>query len=268
MSGPKFRLKANRVLLFLALHGPCIKAEMEKELAIDHPTMHKIVKELATRHVIHPYSTNNPIVKRYDLTEAGLLELITLLRKDELKTIDRLAAKYTALLPRIFDAWPVFNKLGAGDAARIRLVDVAKKNLRMLAPDFLAGLKMYPTDSQGHISELDGAKDPEAVFPYLMDYVMDSFWDPESQFGLATPESWERTLAKDAVLRKKALDVILERETARIHSRSQQIKNLGGKELKFSKDMTFGEISDVFLDMSRMAQELIDHKVETERKKL
>jgi hypothetical protein len=96
-------------------------------------------------------------------------------------------------------------------------------------------LKVKTIDSQGHHSELDGSKNPESVIPYILDYAMDSFWDPEAQFGLATPESWEKTLTKDAVLRKKALEVILKRETIRIRSRSQQIKNLGGEGLVLVK---------------------------------
>lgn len=173
----------------------------------------------------------------YDLSPRGLGRLISHLNPAKSSAIfDRLAEKYRNLLPGIFDMWPLLNQIGAGELARIRIVDISPI-ITLPSSDELAD----PTK----IIESYGTRNPEALTRYFIDEATDTFWDPGghlfTEAAIRTADAWAATLTKNEALKKKAMGVILRRETARIRSRSQQIKNLGGQGLALST----GEAQDV-----------------------
>jgi len=209
--GPKFQAKAYRILAFIAARGPVHKGEIEKAMRpkIDHPTIHKVVKQLASLHAIEAYPTENPIVHRYGLTPIGLIILIRQLKPEEdHAAFDQLAEKHGGKLPRILDIWADISKGERGRMVRQRLQMFAKNTIKLW-------------------SEYQAITGSSEV---LVRKLMDDFWDPEGDpidlIGFLDRDVWMAVLKENEMMRSRAMEVIQGRMQLVLDRRTKEIETL------------------------------------------
>jgi hypothetical protein len=120
---PSLDEKKNRVLLFIALNGPVNKSQIEKSIKprIDHPTIHKVVKDLYLAKLIRVSRKENIIIKYYDLTKWGLVTLIARYDQKTPLSFQKLAKKHVDLYPEVLGLWPAIVRAGIEDLAKMKL---------------------------------------------------------------------------------------------------------------------------------------------------
>lgn len=186
MVGPKLLKKAKRILLFVALNGTINRSQIEKKIKpkIDHPTIYKAIALLEQNGLIKEKPPRRGITRFYDLTESGLIQVIT---QNVPSSVKKAIINYGGLIPRIFDLWPEIGKAHAEEFAFVRLRSV--------------------------FSEI-ALRRNEPILSSLIEDVVQKFWDPswlsrENNPGSA--DEWRQIIRSNRKLNDMAIRVIIER---------------------------------------------------------
>ena len=124
------QLTERRILLFIAFNGPANKGQIERKIRpkMDHNTIHERVRALSRYGLIHVVGKERIIVRYYEITRAGLMWLIPLLKQSPVllslkgpSILARIAEKYHDLLPEILPLWPGIIQARVEDIATWRL---------------------------------------------------------------------------------------------------------------------------------------------------